>query len=260
MKKIFIDKNINVYEGISAEKLIENKNDSTYLKNNSIMSVDKVRWEEAQDYEKKTWMVNNKYASDDRNFFHYENFDSYNELINFQKKTKINKVIELGCGPFTNIRTILNILPHINEIHLLDPLLDDYLHHPNCFYKEKKILNHDVFTYSIPIEEFDTQEKYDMVLINNVLEHCYDINKIFNIIKNILKPNGLLIFSDVYFKNDDANKMVFEIYDAGHPLKLSEEFLISFIANFNLLYEKDFHNLYDQHWRNDKYFIGTIKK
>jgi len=259
MKKIFVDKEIKVLQGEEAEKMLNIKNDSKYLKDNAIMSVSYDRWLEAQYYEKKTWMSDNRHISDDRNYHHHQKFDSYIELVNYKKTNKIDKIIELGCGPFTNLRTILNILEDVKEIHLLDPLLDEYLTHPNCFYKDKKISNKQVQTHSTPIEEFNVIEKYDMVLMNNVLEHCYDINKIFDKINEILNQNGLLIFSDVYYKNDEADKMVYEVYDSGHPLKLSENFLNNFLNNFNVLYNVDIHGLYNQPWRNDKYFIGTKK-
>jgi SAM-dependent methyltransferase len=259
MKKIFVDKEINIFSDDLAEKMIKEKNESKYLINDSIMVVDQERWEEAQNYEKKTWMVSNRHVSDDRNYEHYQRFNSYKSLIEYQKNNRIESVIELGCGPFTNVRTILDILPELKKIDLLDPLLDDYLTHPNCFYKNKKIVQLDVTTYSIPIEKFVTTKKYDMVLMNNVLEHCYDIHKIFEVIINILNNNGVLVFSDVYFKSEDLKKMLVEVYDAGHPLKLSESFLNDFLGNFESLYVKDFHKLYNQYWRNDKYFIGFKK-
>jgi hypothetical protein len=75
----------------------------------------------------------------------------------------------------------------------------------------------------------------------------------------MLNKDGLFIFSDVYFIGDDANKMVHEIFDTGHPIKLSENYMNAFLNKFSKIYEKDFHGLHDQYWRHDKYFIG-IKK
>jgi len=259
MKKMFVDKEINIFSDKIAEEMIIEKNESKYLVNDSIMSVDQERWEEAQNYERKTWMVSNRHISDDRNYEHFNRFNSYASLLDYQKNNKIESVIELGCGPFTNLRTIIDILPDLKQIDLLDPLLNDYLTHPNCFYKDKKIMEFDVTTHSIPIEKFNTTKKYNMVLMNNVLEHCYDIHKIFKVILTILEDNGVLVFSDVYFKSEDLKTMLEEVYDAGHPLKLSKNFLDDFLNNFNPMYDKDFHKLYNQYWRNDKYFIG-IKK
>jgi SAM-dependent methyltransferase len=259
MNKLFIDKNIKVYQGVDAENLISEKNDSKYIENGAILKVDKDRWLDAQHYEKKTWMEVCINSSDDRNYEHYQRFDSYLSIVEYQKNNKIKSAIELGCGPFTNIRTFLDILPNIDELHLLDPLIDEYLSHPNCKFKNKKMGNHNITTYNCSIEEFQNNIKYDLVIMNNVLEHCYNIEYIFNNILNILNENGVFIFSDVYFNELDVEKMVYKIYDTGHPIKVSSSYMNKFLSNFNEIYSVDLHGLYGQEWRHDKYFIGTKK-
>ena len=259
MSKIFIDKDIKVYQGKEAENLISQKNDSLYIESGAILKVDKDRWSDAQYYERKTWMDMGLGISDDRNYEHYQRFDSYKKLSEYQKNNKIEKVIELGCGPFTNVRTVLNILPELKEIHLLDPLINDYLNHPNCKYKNRQMNDFNVITHNCPIEEFVVQEKFDLVIMNNVLEHCYNIELIFTNILDMLKTNGVFIFSDVYFNEEDVEKMVYQIYDTGHPLKISYSYMNSFLSNFDEIYGIDLNGLYHQEWRHDKYFIG-IKK
>jgi SAM-dependent methyltransferase len=179
--------------------------------------------------------------------------------VDYQKDRKIKTAIELGCGPFTNIRTIIDLLPDLEELHLLDPLINDYLDHPNCKYKNKKMSKFNVVTHNYPIEDFKTENKYDLVIMNNVLEHCFDIDKIFKNILDMLNPNGFFIFSDVYFEKEDVERMVNIIYDAGHPIRLSSSYMYDFLNNFTEIYNLDLHGLYGQDWRNDKYFIG-IKK
>ena len=259
MNKLFIDKDINVYQGDDAEKLISQKNDSIYIENGAILKVDRDRWNDAQFYERKTWMENGLGFSDDRNYEHYQRFDSYKSIVEYQKDRKIKTAIELGCGPFTNIRTIIDLLPDLEELHLLDPLINDYLDHPNCKYKNKKMSKFNVVTHNYPIEDFKTENKYDLVIMNNVLEHCFDIDKIFKNILDMLNPNGFFIFSDVYFEKEDVERMVNIIYDAGHPIRLSSSYMYDFLNNFTEIYNLDLHGLYGQDWRNDKYFIG-IKK
>ena len=255
IEKLFIDKEINVLQGSDAEIKIKEKNDSKYIKNDSILKVDRERWLEAQYYERKTWMQLGLSLSDDRNYEHSERFDNYSKLKENNKSIK--KVIELGCGPFTNLRTIYSFLPNIEEVHLLDPLLNDYLNHPNCFYKNRNFSGYKTITYSCPIEEFNNDGlKFDLVIMNNVLEHCYDLNIIFEKIYEMIDDNGIFIFSDVYFKKEDVLRMVHTIYDAGHPIKLSEDFMNTFLSRFETLYERDIEKLYDQDWRLDKYFIG----
>jgi SAM-dependent methyltransferase len=265
MDKLFIDKEINVYYSDRAEQLLKEKNDIKYYNEEfeGIHKVDLDRWEDAQFYEKKTWMKNNVLSSDDRNSDHLVRFNYYRELQEYFVEKSLNdfNLIELGCGPFTNVRLLLNKLKDFDfkKISLLDPLATEYLSHPNCFYKDKKIYGKEIGLYNIAIEQFKTEEKYDIVLITNVLEHCYDIDMIFDKILSLLNKDGILIFSDVYFTGLAAKEMAESIYDAGHPLRLSEKKMNLFLNNFIPLFSKDYQCLYEQSWRNDKYFIGVKK-
>jgi SAM-dependent methyltransferase len=265
MDKFFIDKEINVYRADQADRLLKDKNDIKYYdeKFQGIHKVDLDRWKDAQYYEKKTWMKDNLFKSDDRNDEHLIRFNFYKELREHFIEKSLNNFnfIELGCGPFTNTKLFLDKFQSFNfeKVSLLDPLAADYLNHPNCFYKNKKINGKEVDLYSVAIEQFETEEKYDVLLITNVLEHCYDIDIIFDKIFNLLKKDGILIFSDVFFKGSSAKYLAEKTYDAGHPLKLSETKMKFFLKKFEPIFSKNFERLYGQSWRNDKYFIGFKK-
>ena len=112
--KEYIDKEINIYTGSQAEMLISQKNDSKYIENDSILKVDKERWLEAQYYERKTWMQLGMHLSDDRNYEHFQRFNGYEALL--QNEETIKTAIELGCGPFTNLRTISPKLKNLTEV------------------------------------------------------------------------------------------------------------------------------------------------
>jgi len=270
MNKQYTDKNIIVHTGLDAENLLNIKNDSIYIENGSIIKVDNDRWIEAQHYERKTWMEHCLWASDDRNYEHYNNFESYYTIKEYQSSFKIKSLIELGCGPFTNLRTIIDHLEDLEEVHLLDPLLDSYLTHPNCYYKNRSLYNKKtesfipVTTHSIPIEKFDIENnKFDLVLINNVLEHCYDIESIFSKIYNMLNIGGLFVFGDCYFIKRDIEELSRLLYDSGHPLRLSKEYMEDYLSKYDVLFNKDIYTpvagLHDDYGRHEKYFIG-IKK
>lgn len=256
MKKIYITKEISVFTDEQAENFLSVNNDFRFLNHEEegVHKVDDDRWRVAQIYEKKTWMENNLSTSDDRNYEHLSRFDYYNSAENLLREKK--SVIELGCGPFTNLRLLLPKL-NVNKISLVDPLLNDYLGHPYCFYKNKKINDIDVDFHSTCIENLNTNLKYDVLIMINVIEHCFDVDKIFNKILSLLDTGGIFIFSDVYFNQVD--ELVKNLYDAGHPLRISEKKLNQFLENFDSIYEKRFNGLYSQSWRNDVYFIG-IKK
>ena len=114
--------------------------------NNShiIQKVDKDRWQQAQEFELKFAQQTIK-SDDDWNQWWYEKFEQYAAL----KGKHFNNILEVGCGPHTNIRYIL---PEItfNKLYLEDPLIQYYLtynlNQPNSFihylkrkFKEKKI-------------------------------------------------------------------------------------------------------------------------
>jgi 2-polyprenyl-3-methyl-5-hydroxy-6-metoxy-1,4-benzoquinol methylase len=252
MKKLYIDENITVFTDETAEKLLSENNDSIFFDKitEGVHKVPVDRWNHAQKYEKKTWM-GNQGAKDDRNFEHLQRFDSFKSLENFNLQNQ--NVIELGCGPFTNLRLITETLK-VSNISLLDPLINDYLNHNNCTYKNNLLNNIPVIIHNTPIESFETEKKFDIVIMINVIEHCYDVDLIFQKIIEILNPGGIFIFSDVFF--NDVYQLSLNLYDAGHPLRLSEKKLKEFLKNFNTVYEQTYSKLYSQDWRNDIYFIG----
>jgi len=260
MNKQYTDKNITVHTGMNAEQLLNTKNDSIYIEDGSILKVDSDRWDEAQFYERKTWMEQCLMLNDDRNYDHYHHFNSYSSIIEYQKKHKINNVIELGCGPFTNLRTMIHYIEDVKEIHLLDPLLSSYLTHPNCPYKNGQLGQHKVKTYSTPIESFIPEVKYDLVLMNNVLEHCYDIPVIFDKIYDMLNEGGLFVFGDVYFMKRDIIELSTILYDSGHPLRLSKEYMDDYLSKYEPIFDIDIHTpspgLHADYGRHEKYFIG----
>lgn len=252
INSFFVDKNINVFYDKKAQDLISNKNDKEFLSDGEIIKVPITRWNEAQFYEEKTWMLNGIQESDDRNYEHLERFENYN-IVPF---SNIGSFIELGCGPFTNTRLIIDRFSDGCNISLLDPLADKYKNHPNCFYKNLKYKNKTLNIINSSIELLDTNNKYDCILINNVLEHCYDINLIFTKIIDILNKNGILIFSDVCFSKSSIEELVDKTYDAGHPIRISKNSIDLFLQNFTTIYNKEYYGLYNQSWRMDKYFIG----
>jgi SAM-dependent methyltransferase len=253
---LYVDENINVSFGEKAKELLNKNNDIIYYdeEERGIHKISEQRWKLAQLYEKKTWMQNQINANDDRNFEHFERFEF---LLSLNSKSKdIKNVIELGCGPFTNIRLFENF-KNLRKITLVDPLLNDYLDHPNCVYKNETLNNVVLNKICSSIENLSDESKYHAVVMINVLEHCYDVNLIFEKIINLLDKDAIFIFSDVYFK--DVFSMISNGYDAGHPIRLSEEKLNEFLSKFEPIFDKRYEKLYNQNWRSDIYFIGSKK-
>jgi SAM-dependent methyltransferase len=243
----FTDKEVRTYFGEEASRRMSERNDQQFLTDQGIIAVDESRWKEAQYYERKTWMEVNLCRDHDHNIQNKNDLGGYSYLSG----KSFNKVIEVGCGPFTNL---LHILPLINasEVYLLDPLIISYLGHPNCKYSNRFLGEKPVNLIASSIEDFQTPLSFDLVVIINVLQHCKDAFRVLSNIRNILSPNGILVFHEPCFKMQALK----EFYDAGHPLLVSYEFLNDFLNGFKKIYRNEF-SRGDQEF--DKYicFSGT---
>lgn len=239
--KTFITQDIQIISGETAEKLIKEKNDAKFFSDKKgIIKVDKNRWKEAQNYERNTWCISGgKNCVDDRNLYHKEKFNNYKDLSSLLKNNI--SVIELGCGPFTNLRLIIPLLyKSIKFIDLLDPLIKDYImYSPNCVYKTGLLEFISVNTINSTIEEFNSTKKYDLTVMINVLEHCFDIDLIFEKVFNMMNDGGILLFADKVMNEHILHEWIENVYDAGHPIRISEEYINEKIKAFKVKYSYD---------------------
>src|SRR5208283_479085 len=183
-----------------------------------------------------------------------------------------DNAIELGCGPFTNLRHIKRACK-IKKCTLLDPLVESHMQHRNCTYTktylrgEEKLLYSKLsrsffsramrrlikyiapqYLFSIlpvseiiskPIEEMPVHFRYDLAVLINVIEHCYNIDMIFNNIKKILKKDAIFIIHDKYHSHLDIAHKVKKHFDSGHPIRVDRAVLDNFLdENFIPLYNK----------------------
>jgi len=255
MITFFTDKYINSFFGDEAKRLLSQNNDSRFFEPSiGIRVIDIDRWSEAQEYERKTWCDSPAMnMSEDRHHDHIKYFTNYSTL-NFCFNKEDLSLIELGCGPFTNIRHMLpQIRKRIKNIELLDPLIDEYKSRsPNCSYKNDILSNFKVTTIRSSIEGYHFNKTYDLIVLVNVLEHCYDIDLIFDKILNMMDENSVLVFNDHFYKDKDIIDLPQNSYDAGHPLQVSESYINKKLGGFKRIY----YNYYeDEQGRNIKYLI-----
>ncbi len=247
-KIIHISEDRIVSHGKSALVKLKEENDTVFFRQGKgVYKVDKKRWKQAQSFEYKVWMRDYRRAREDRNNYHTKAFNGYLALRN----RKFCRGIEMGCGPFTNMRNI-SAEVEIKEIHLLDPLLDNYLCHPHCTYDEaglkveRPILGGRLsisrrmpaVLHNLAIEEFQDSRKFDLVVLINVLEHCFDADRVFDTILRQTEPGAVLVFADKYYKADDLADDLHYRYDAGHPLKIDQSIIDEWLdKNFMTLYK-----------------------
>ena len=253
MTHSFIDIDGNTFIGEQAQELLKETNDSRFLTKDGIVKVDGARWKVAQEYERKTWMERNLSATEDRNREHFKRFDGYKTIAGMQ----FDQAIEIGCGPFTNLKYIIPFI-YTNEIILSDPLIMEYKNLPSCSYKDHRLSGRIIYGMSWwPIEEDrKALQLHDLVVMINVLEHCQDAEKAFTNVYNILNMGGVFVFADVCFESNFIEDFVPTHYDAGHPLRLSREFVEEKLSHYKSMYVKWFFDLYGQPNREDIYYIG----
>lgn len=247
----------------------------------SVLSVDEQKWLAAQEFERKCWIINNQknsylrivakfvrafkqspryffqllkfydfYSGDDWNFWWKDEFDDYKLL-----PSHIHKALEIGCGPYTNLR-LISKLKKIDEMHCLDPLMDLYLSFKlnwlSEMAKKKKI-----FTYAAKGEELKFPDNtFDLVICNNVLDHIQDTNACLSEIHRVLKPGGYFVFGQDLSNEEDIAKQRREDEGfVGHPIKLHEEVLDPLLQN---LYKVEMRRVLPREIsRNPRHHYGT---
>lgn len=246
MNKKFVDENIIVHYNEEAQKLLRKQNDNKFLSKNGIVNVNEKRWEEAQRYEYKSWMVNGLTAHSDHNIENMKQFDFCETIAH----KRFQNAIELGCGPFTNIYEMERKID-IDQLSVLDPLLNEYLKHPNNRLK-------DYTHYSTPIENFTIENHYDLIVMINVLEHCFDIPKIFEVIHSIQEIRGVFVFGDVYFEKETIEEMSLNAYNSGHPIRMAKEYIYKELEKFKMIYRKEFEITVAERPAYEIYYIGEF--
>jgi SAM-dependent methyltransferase len=259
-ERLYIDEHVQVRQDAEAASLVfARAAEAPVEPEKGIVRVPVSRWEEAQRYERRTWMQHGRRAISDRNEYHRERFAGYTSIHG----RHFHRAIELGCGPYTNIRYIVPQC-RIDEVHLLDPLLNDYLKHPFCRYPGGRLggllgerparwpvyARHPVAAVGmirnnlevggvtgrpvtlVPgmIESYSTQAPFDLVVMINVLEHCQDAERVLAVINDILAPGGVLVYQDKMYESEGVRELLGRVFDAGHPLRVDHAVVDDFLA------------------------------
>lgn len=230
---VFVASPVEIYHGAEADCRLAQTNDSRFATPRGILRVDAARWRQAQQYERDTWMVFNLETTTDRNEAHSAGFGGYAAL-----PSDLGDYIELGCGPFTNTRFIIQGRT-LSSLTLLDPLILDYERHPHCSYPGWFLQGIPVLAIPTTIEAWQPERAYHTVVMTNVLPHCYDAEMIFETVRRVLAPGGWLVFHE-----DPPVLEPLARYDVGHPLVVPAPVVAAFLKDFEPVHQ------------NGNYFIG----
>jgi len=208
--------------------------------NHIIQKIDNNRWKQAQEFELKFARTAIE-SDDDWNQWWYEKFNRYSIL----NKRHFENILEVGCGPHTNIRYIL---PEItfDKIWLEDPLIQFYitynLNKSNSFFNylktkfKKGKINYLLKTFSelkvkvdlssSKLEDLPYKDhQMDIIVCINVLDHVSDYNQCMNEIFRVLKKDGILILGQDLSNEEDLIQCPESYSDIGHPIKVDHHLI-----------------------------------
>jgi SAM-dependent methyltransferase len=196
------------------------------------------RWLRAQSGEYETWVKIWKGATDDRGNEHTVGFGWYAAL-----PFDLGHVIEVGCGPFTQLKNILALHPrNVTSATLVDPLLLYYFRDvPGCFFKNGKFLDIPTTFVQAPAERLRYCETYDTLVMLNVLEHVVDAYVVLENIYDALKPGGYLVLHERTWKYYVPGKRHYRLDDywRDHPIRIKTPIMEHFIEYFDIIYYTD---------------------
>jgi SAM-dependent methyltransferase len=219
----------------------------------SLRRVGAERWREAQQWELALWREGQEKRGwkriawpvvapvlralrwrrawgDDWNYWWRDRFDGYRFL-----PESLGSCIELGSGPYTNTRLILNGRRAARVI-CSDPLVDAYVTFRGRWLAEAynagrvEIDNH-------PIEETPFEaETFDLVVMINVLDHVRDADACMRNAVGLVRPGGYFVLGQDLSDEDDV---AFHPHDVGHPIRLRREDLEPYLDAFTTVQRRD---------------------
>lgn len=214
-------------------------------------------WRTAQEAESALWksLGGLNAPNNDRAEEHWRGFGDFACL---PPSVVLGKTIEVGAGPWTQIKGMLYKRPDaiVNELTIFEPGADKYMTDvASCSYRSGKLEQWgapgravsvgggDGRYHSFPVvvraeggellhgSASSTQSGYDTLISINVLEHVQDAFKYLTGLFQALKPGGYLIFHERYY--DDA---AITRGDEYHPVRVKRQVFDAFLSEFDIIF------------------------
>ncbi|KAF5052826.1 Methyltransferase domain protein [anaerobic digester metagenome] len=212
-----------------------------------ITQVEETKWQLAQKFELQ-FAQDTIDSGDDWNKWWSEKFDHYDLL----KGQDFPNVLEVGCGPHTNIKYIIPLIK-FEKIWLEDPLIQYYVSYNlkkydafiskirNNLLGNNKRINYclDLFSNldmkvdlsSAKLEKLPYQDGImNLIICINVLDHVTDLEKCLSEISRVLAPGGFLLIGQDLSNEDDYRDCPESYNDIGHPIKIDFDTLNRFLS------------------------------
>lgn len=281
-KFLHISTNVEVTTGSEAAARLRTENDAAYVaQTGGVRRVPIERWKQAQDAEAHHWFAAHESTADDRNYDHFQQFAGYAAI----RGLAFTRAVELGSGPFTNLRLISRIA-HIDKCVLVDPLIERYLDHPGTFLSTTALVQAPLDRrfpildrrlpiiwrrlaraigwtipiegrHALPAEEFTTDRPFDLTVMINVLEHCFDAGRAVRSMLDATRSGGYVIFADTVYDGEEVRRLSQRLFDAAHPLRITDADIAPVLDELELLHRCEVAapaGLYER--SRDVFFIG----
>jgi len=175
------------------------------------------RWLQAQTYE-KAWWDNHK---PDLGYFRVFAKEVQSYTAPYLEISSDTRILEIGCGPAGAIAFLQS-----NYLYGVDPLESFFsaqesvqaFRNPHACYKEARGEN-------LPFPDND----FDLVILDNVLDHCELPTRVLDEIDRVLRSNGIIFFrQNVYLIWGRFIRWLMEqfLIDRGHPHTFSRRRLL----------------------------------
>jgi SAM-dependent methyltransferase len=237
--------------------------------------VDERRWQAAQRWEMALWLASAASQTTDRNAHHSREFGGYAAL-----PRALGDVVEVGCGPYTQLQSMMPADATAASITLVDPLVEAYASRvKGCTYRHGRLLGRratrDATRGSAPrcdatrprparpaarsprrsvtllaraAEELGLVGVADTLVLVGVLQSVRDVLQTLQAAANALRPGGLLIFADRVFdgrweeltRAEAHGRPLEPFWDVGHPCSVKQVVVDHFLSGFNVLHSRRF--------------------
>ena len=180
------------------------------------------RWKLAQDYEQNWW----KGFEDGLGWykeFSREVEEFTRQFIDLNSETKI---LEIGSGP-------AGALTFLKSDHKygIDPLEEFFSKNKEWMkFRDPKVIYQTGKGENLPFKN----NFFDLVIIDNVLDHCENPESVLNEINRVLKKSGVIFFRiNLYTWWERNMRRLMELFmiDKGHPFSFEKKQLITQFKN-----------------------------
>lgn len=179
------------------------------------MSESNERWKLAQSYEKDWWA--NKATDIDLEFYKRFASDIEKTLFPFIDINSDTAILEIGSGA-AGIITYLKS----NKKFAIDPLEDFFSSvEKYSVIRDKKVIYKNAMAEELPFGN----DFFDLIIIDNVLDHCENPRKVLSEMNRVLKSRGIIYFrQNTYHLWGKMMRKLIEMFkiDKGHPHTFSK--------------------------------------